>query len=307
MTHLDYLNTNHPIRRTSKEKKAFREYILENFPGAKVEKTNDGKNENVIIGDPLKAKVVCTAHYDTPARALFPNIMIPRNLFLFWLYQISMVLVLLVVGIAAMIICKVAFDLEKQELFFVFLIAYYIMFFLMFFGAKNKTNFNDNTSGVATVLSVLDTLTPEQKSDYAFILFDNEEWGKKGSKAYFKDHKEDMEEKLLINFDCVGNGENIVFVVMKGAEKKEEYAVLRESFVSGSGFDVSFFPKKGSESNSDYKIFPCGIGCMACKKAKSGLLYTPYIHTPRDTVANNANIDYITEGMSRFVNALSKE
>ena len=307
MTHLDFLNTNHPIRRTQAEKKAFADYILSLYPYAKIETTKNGKNQNIVIGNPLTAKAVCTAHYDTPARAAFPNIMIPRCRILFWLYQFVPVIVILAVSFAALFICKAAFDLEREMYFSVFLVVYYLLFYFMYFGFKNKHNHNDNTSGVAAVLSVFDSLTEEQRADYAFILFDNEEKGKKGSKAFFEDHKDEMKEKLILNFDCVGNGDNIVFVAMKGAEEKAEYSALRDSFTPANGFSVSFFPKKGSESNSDYKSFPCGIGCMACKKAKSGLLYTPYIHTARDTVASNENIAYITESMLRFVNAISKE
>lgn len=307
MTHLDFLNANYPIRRTPSEKQAFRNHILESFPGAKTETTGDGKNENVIIGDPLTAKVVCTAHYDTPARSLFPNLMIPRNLLVFWLYQFVPVIFLLAISFGAAFIARAAFTLDRNGFLLVFLFVYYALYFLVYRGKKNPNNFNDNTSGVAAVLSMVDSLSAEQKNDVAFILFDNEEKGKKGSKAYFSDHKEAMENKLLINFDCVANGENFVFVAMRGAEEKAEYALLRDSFTPANGFGVSFFPKKGSESNSDYKIFPCGIGCMACKKAKSGLLYTPGIHTPRDTVANNENIDYITDCMSRFFSALRAE
>jgi len=307
VTHLDFLNTNYPIRRTPEEKKAFREYIIGGFPGAKSEKTNDGKNENVIIGDPLTAKVVCTAHYDTPARSIFPNIMIPRCLPLFWLYQFVPVIFILAVSLAIAYACYAAFSLERNHQLLIFLAVYYIIYFTMFRGKKNPKNFNDNTSGVAAVLTMAEALTEEQKKDVAFILFDNEEKGKKGSKAYFADHKKDMENKLLINFDCVGNGENFVFVVMKDAENKAEYSLLRDCFAPVGSFSAQFFPKKGSESNSDYKIFPCGIGCMACKKAKGGLLYTPSIHTPRDTAANNENIDYIADCMKRFFASLSAE
>ena len=88
---LDFLNQNYPVRRTEKEKDSFRAEIIrrlaEKGVDARVESTGDGKNKNIVIGDVASAKVVCTAHYDTPAAALFPNIMIPRNSLLFYLYQ----------------------------------------------------------------------------------------------------------------------------------------------------------------------------------------------------------------------------
>ena len=62
MTHLDYLNENYPVRKSQEQKKAFRDYILDDLTkkgiNASVEKTSDGKNDNIVIGDPEKAEVV---------------------------------------------------------------------------------------------------------------------------------------------------------------------------------------------------------------------------------------------------------
>ena len=91
MTHLDYLNQNYPTRKTEQEKSDFRKYIVDGLAEkgieAKVETTKDGKNKNLVIGNPTNAKAVFTAHYDTPAHSLFPNIMIPKNRLVFYLYQ----------------------------------------------------------------------------------------------------------------------------------------------------------------------------------------------------------------------------
>jgi len=43
-----------------------------------------------------------------------------------------------------------------------FLIAYYGLFFGVIRGFTNKFNYNDNTSGVATVLSIIDSLSLEE-------------------------------------------------------------------------------------------------------------------------------------------------
>ena len=186
-----------------------------------------------------------------------------------------------------------------------FLGTYYALYFIVFRGFSNKNNYNDNTSGVATVLTIVDKLGADNRDKVAFILFDNEEKGKKGAKAYFKDYKELMADKLLINFDCVGDGNEVVFIAMENAEKKSEHGVLHSSFESNDDYTPHFYPIKGSESNSDYKVFPCGIGCMVCRKSKSGLLYTTKIHTKFDTVTNNSNIEYISDGIINFVNKIS--
>lgn len=308
MPYLDHLNKNYPVRRTKEEKSAFRQYVLSELKSkgmtARVELTKDGKNENVVIGDPLTAKVVCTAHYDTPAASLFPNIMIPRNQLLFFLYQFTPVVLILAAALGGGWLIADATVKDEQNFMRVFLLAYlaiyYALYFLLYRVFKNPNNYNDNTSGVAAVLSMAEGLTARQREKVAFILFDNEEKGKKGSKAYYKDHEAEMKSKFLVNFDCVGNGENVIFVAMKEAEACSEYTALQNAFVPEKGYTARFYPIKGSQSNSDYKNFPCGVGCMACRKSKRGVFYTPYIHTPRDTVASNENITYITGAMNRF-------
>lgn len=302
MTYLDFLNKHFPVRRSAEEKKEFRSYILSEAEKmglhSSVETTLDGKNDNVIIGDPKSAKVVLTAHYDTPATSLFPNIMIPRNIPLFFAYQMLPVIVLLAIALSVSYLVGIVWLGDERAYMLTFLALYYGLFILMFRGFSNPKNYNDNTSGVATLMELMQSTKGE---DVAFIFFDNEEKGKKGSKAYFNDHKADMEKKLLINFDCVGNGETVVFIAKEEAEKTDEYKALMNSFAQNGEYTTEFYPMRGSESNSDYKNFPMGIGCMACKKTKGGMLYTPTIHTPKDTTVKNENIEYITDGIIRFL------
>lgn len=46
---------------------------------------------------------------------------------------------------------------------------------LMMFGAANKHNVNDNTSGIAALLETMQRLSPEAREKTAFILFDHQE------------------------------------------------------------------------------------------------------------------------------------
>lgn len=305
MTHLDYINQNYPMRKTAEEKERFREYVITTLDKkgieAKIERTKDGKNDNIIVGDPTTAKAVFTAHYDTPARSLFPNIMIPKNKELFYSYQFVPIIFLLVVSFAfAYLMGYVVFD-DYSVFLISFLIAYYGIFFGIMRVFKNKHNFNDNTSGVSTVLSIIDNLTPNELKEVAFILFDNEEKGKKGSKAYFNDHKEQMSDKFLVNYDCVANGNNVIFIAQKDAIGSAEYKMLEESFSVNNKFNLEFLTHKQAQSNSDHKNFPKGVACVVCKKLKNGLLYTPYIHTNKDVVADNGNIEFLTKNTCIFI------
>ena len=311
MSYLKLLNEKFTIRRKPEEKKAFRDFILSEMGErgilAKVETTSDGKNDNIIVGDPKSASVVFTAHYDTPAASVFPNIMIPRNQLLFWCYQFVPVIAMLAVALSISYLIGMVWLQDDRAYMLSFLALYYGLYFLMFRGFSNPKNYNDNTSGVATLLSIIDRLDKEDLSRVAFIFFDNEEKGKKGSKAYFTDHSDYMSDKLLINFDCVGNGKTVVFIAKEQAEARDEYKLLSECFTPDGEYSTEFYPMRGSESNSDYKNFPCGIGCMACKRSKRGLLYTPYIHTPKDTEVSDENIEYITNNILKFLEVTKNE
>lgn len=309
MTHLDFLNSNYPKRRSDDEKQKFREYIIEKLASkgieARVEKTNDGKNNNLIIGDPTTAKAVFTAHYDTPMQSLFPNIMIPKNFAIFYLYQFVPVIFLLLISIVVSYLVGMVLFEDQVVYMISFLVLYYGGFFLMMRAFENKNNFNDNTSGVSVLLSIIDLLSADQLSNVAFIFFDNEEKGKKGSAAYVKDHKEQMNDRFLVNFDCVGNGDYIIFIAQKDAVSSKEFEMLKDSFIEDDRFKLDFTTHKKAQSNSDHKNFAKGIACVACKKSKWGIFYTPYIHTPKDIVADNANIAYLSKNTLEFIKKIS--
>ena len=98
--------------------------------------------------------------------------------------------------------------------------------------------------------------------------------------------------------------ENILIISSEKAESLEEFKPLKNSFTYNSKFTPFFFSKKGSTCNSDHKHFPCGVGVVACKKAKIVGFYANRIHTPRDIVSNNENIEYIANSINTYLNNL---
>lgn len=306
MDYLKEVNEKFPIRKTDEQKSAFRQYVLEKAQekgvNAKVECLN--KHNNVIIGNPSTAKAVFTAHYDTPCASLFPNLMTPRNKGLFYLYQSAIIFIFLAIALTPAII--IGMGILQSELAYagIFLTLYFGLFILCFKAFTNKHNANDNTSGVATLLSIMDKLDGGKLQEIAFILFDDEEKGLLGSKAYAKAHKTEMQDKLLINFDCVGNGKEILFIAKPKAEENAYFAPFQKSFKSNQEFSVAFYSQKGSVANSDYKKFEQGVCCVACKKGKNGLLYTPYIHTGKDVVADGNNIEYLAQSTVNFIESI---
>lgn len=301
MTELEILNRDYPIRRSETQKKAFREYVASACADVREETTLDGKNCNIIIGDPTRAKITLTAHYDTPPRSIFPNIMIPKNKALY--FTVQMLFVLIIVAVAMIPAILVAEMAEDRRLSMpIFLIIYYGVYFLGMRTFDNPYNYNDNTSGVALVLTLAKKYGASDK--VAFILFDNEEKGMKGSKAYFKDHKDAMAERLIINFDCIGNGNNIILIANKALSDGNDLEKLKDAFPTSDAFTMHACTHKEGNANSDHKSFPRGIACVATRCTPHGLLYTPNIHTPRDRVVCEENIEYIEGGILAYLESL---
>jgi len=188
--YLSEIDTLFPVRRSAGQKEAFRAFALAEAEKAGVSartETLEG-HANVVFGDPLKAGVIFTAHYDTPRRALLPNLMLVTNRVLFWAYQLGIVLALLAASIGAAVGMRALSGLpgDGREGRLLMLLTYAFVYFgldiLLLRGPANRRNRNDNTGGTAAVLSLVSALGARDGA--AFILFDDEEKGKKGSKAY---------------------------------------------------------------------------------------------------------------------------
>lgn len=310
MNYLEEIDRLHPVRRSREEKEKFRTYAKECFTSmgadARCEASKNGKHKNLIVGDIDSADVLLVAHYDTPAASPFPNLMLPRSPVLFWIYQFVPLIILVAVSLLAGYLASLLAENSRDVVFyFGFLAVYYVLYFLFFRTFKNRHNKNDNTSGIATVMTVCARLSDTERKKCAFVLFDNEEKGKLGSKALFAEQKESLSHKPVLNFDCVGNGENIIFIAKPDAEKSPLYPALKSAFSNTDAYSVNFFPQKGSEANSDHKSFPLGIGCIASKKTRRGIFYTPRIHTARDVVASEENVEYIANGITSFIKTLN--
>ena len=91
------------VRKSKKQKAAFRAWLCGELEQAGYAPcVEEGfAARNVVVGDPDKAQVLLTAHYDTQAVLPVPNLITPRNLFFFVLYQALIVLPLFLVVAAA--------------------------------------------------------------------------------------------------------------------------------------------------------------------------------------------------------------
>lgn len=284
------------IRNSAEQKTAFRAWVCETLheAGWSAEVQISGKHHNVVIGDPEKAHVVFTAHYDTPKGGFIPNLMLPTCRPLFYAYQFVVVLLLLAPAIAAAMAAfewvPLDYSLARNRMIplLCYFVIYYSLFLLCFRAFVNKHNANDNTSGTAVVLETALTLPQELRSKAAFILFDDEEKGKLGSKAYAKDHPQIKLNTPVINFDCVGYGSNFILICKKDAMQDACIKTLQSTFSELPHSRI--VSDRQGKANSDQANFDKGCAVVACKKSKRGILYVDRIHTVRDTIVDEENI-----------------
>ena len=304
---LSRIDSQYAVRNSAEQKQAFRDWALQTakqkgFAQIKVE-TAEG-HDNLIFGNTDTAKVIFTAHYDTPRRSLLPNLMLVTNQVLHWTYHLGITLVMLAFSIGAAFAVKTIFHLDWDDLpsrllvLAVYLGVYFALFYLVLRGPANLHNRNDNTSGTAAVMEMI--RRNGEKNGVAYILFDDEEKGKKGSKAFAKANPAVKANVLIINLDCVGNGDTFIFCPSGKAETNPLYEQLK-SAVSETNLNARFFPAGKAQMNSDHKNFDQGIGVCACSYQHKIGYYTGRIHTSRDTVAEPGNIERLTDALSRLL------
>ena len=291
------------VRKTKQQKQAFRDAVTAYAQSlgytVTVEQGKRGVN-NVVIGDPATAEYLVTAHYDTPARMILPNLLTPCNLLTYLLYQILVVGVLIVAALATGWLVSLAGFPE-----FAFLFGYVVYFgllILMMAGPANPHNANDNTSGVVTALEIARTLPENHRSKAAFVLFDLEEMGLIGSAAYRKAHKEETDKQIILNLDCVGDGNNIVLFPTRKLCKDRAKMERLCGIVSRNGKKTISVCNKGFRTYpSDQKHFPYGIGIAAFHRKKGVGLYLSRIHTPKDTVLDETNVNTLRAALTSLI------
>ena len=296
------------VRKTRKQKEAFRAWLCEELKKAgyspSVEKSFAAKN--VVAGDPDTAEVIFSAHYDTCAVLPIPNFITPRNIFFYICYQFLFLLIFLAV---VFVFDFAVFSLTDAPAEVGIGLSYVLFIFMVWWiidGKANKHTANDNTSGVVTLLETALAMPEEDRKKVCFVFFDNEEKGMFGSAAFTKAHKRAKKEALNINFDCVSDGGSIQFFPGKRL-KKDETALeqIERSFEGRGGKAVEvvrgfgFYP-------SDNASFKRGVGVCALKHKRVIGYYMDRIHTNRDTVFEEENIELLRDGALRLARSLKK-
>ena len=296
----------YPVRKTKKQKQAFRDdvtqYVASLGYDCAAEKGAMGA-QNLVIGNPENAKYLVTAHYDTPASIGIPNFITPSNFLCFLIYQLLVVgvffLIALLIGVGVSFLTE-----NRQIIFWSAYIAYFGALLLMMFGPANRHNSNDNTSGVVTVLEVARTLPENLRNKVCFVLFDLEEAGLVGSASYRKTHKQATDRQIVLNLDCVGDGDEIVFFPTAKLRKDEAkmtwlarvYGKLGPKGIAQRKKGFAYYP-------SDQGNFPFGVGICALRRNKVVGLYMNRIHTFRDTILEETNVNILRAALTTLISS----
>ena len=292
-----------PVRKTKKQKQAFREAVQSyaeqlGYP-CTVESGSLG-SRNLVIGNPEQADYLVTAHYDTCARLPIPNFLTPCNFWPFLLWQV--VLVLLILGVCILMGLGVGFLTGSGAIgSWCGYLMIWVILALMLIGPANPSNANDNTSGVVTLLEIAKSMPGNQQKKVCFVLFDLEEAGLIGSASYRKAHKSQTDRQMVLNLDCVGDGDYLTLFPTKRLKKDRKrlkslykacgYFGKKSILVHEQGF--SFYP-------SDQANFPWGVGICALNK-RGKTLYLSRIHTKKDTILERTNVNLLRAALITYI------
>ncbi len=285
------------VRKTKKQKSKFIEFVKEQSEKfgyeCRIEKGSFGAR-NIVVGDVDKAKVIYTAHYDTCARLPFPNFITPKNVGIYILFNVVLVLgIMFCMGLLGFILGFSSGIFERisgMNPAFLMDFVWLLLLALMFVGPANKNTANDNTSGVMTLLTLMKEMPQEQREKCAFVFFDLEEMGLFGSSGFASKHKDIRKNVLVVNYDCVSDGDNFIITLPKTVHDNAE---MFEHAYQSERFNVEVL-KKGYFYPSDQAHFKKGVAVAALKKSKRfGFLYMDRIHTKKDTIYQEENIDFL--------------
>ena len=255
--------------------------------------------QNVLFGDPEKAKYLMTAHYDTCAAMPFPNFLTPCNGVVILLHQTA--LWMGIVLISGLLGALAGVALGEGVVPIVSGVVLFATIGLMIAGPANKSNANDNTSGVVTLLEVMRTLPENQRHKVCFVLFDMEEAGLLGSSYHRSQHRKASDSQIVLNLDCVGDGDFLMMFPTKALKKNRKkltslyracgYFGKKSLTVHEKGFAI--YP-------SDQMVFPYGVGICALRKSKFGL-YVSRIHTSKDTILEETNVNILRAALTSYI------
>lgn len=290
-------------RKTLAEKRAFRDYIQKQARDLGLRSNIYPENKsckNVIVGDLKNAKYVVCAHYDTEPK-LLP--LIERN----YTYCHKFLEVLsLILGVGLLVL----FYFLNILWLGICCIAISVFLFLRISGVlatSRKFSYNDNTSGIITLLNLMDT-NKDFNQRVAYVFLDNKEKGLIGSKALSKMMQNQKmivqkEDKKFIFIDCVGLGKDFTISWYRETKFVDK---LKDLFLEKCDDKYTITLKEDSKVDvNDYMSFKrfdhASITCYKnVDRKKKRFLYKD-IKPVNDSYIDIKNIEFLSDLLAEYI------
>ena len=99
----------------------------------------------------------------------------------------------------------------------------------------------------------------------------------------------------------MGDGDHVLLISSQKARDAAAYTALTAGMAAQSGRELHLFPMETSKGSSDHKSFKTSSAIYACRVHKVLGFYCDKIHTNKDTVCEQINLDFIAGGLSDFI------
>ncbi len=171
---------------------------------------------------------------------------------------------------------------------------------------KKPFTADDNTSGVVGLIKLAKMLKENGLGNRVKIVFtDYEEWGTLGAKSFIKENEDKLKDKIIINFDCIGRGSNIIITSPKESELAKK---LKEHFES-LDHNIKSYPISCSDDKAFQKKGYNAVGLIRADVDSKGNKNIPWTHTAYDTVDNVSpyKISEVIDPVYLFIESYLKE
>ena len=253
---------------------------------------------NVVAGDPDRARLILVAHYDTGICEPLPPMISPTRPVSYVLYQALTPILALLGSFVISFAVTFALNLPRATLpMFLLLVIAGIAY--LRFGPSETRNLCDNTSGVTALLETAAALTPRYRAEVAFVFLD---CGMSGAKSFRRAYP-CTREKTVINVSCLARGDELLLLPSKYSRWNGEVIdALNESFentqrktcmIKTSG--LTYFPGENRAFRYSFALCACeqivGFGrCILPRRAeRSGI--------------DAENLRLVREGLCRLIAA----
>ena len=297
------------IRKTKQQKEEFRRWLmveLKQLGYFAYEESGSSGAVNVVAGEPEKVKLLLTAHYDTAVALPFPTFYTPYHPWLYFLYQGLMIF--LAMALCFVLAFAAGFALGQPGLVMPLTLVLMVALLVYFAaGPAAKHTANANTSGVALLLEIAKAMPAPLKKKVAFVFFDMGQGSLTGANGYKRKHLKELDKQMLVNFDCVGDGDTAVLLPSKKAKWDGELLDAINVAFSGEAGKYQLRLQGWGMHPSDNRKFKRSVAVLTANFRKAIGPCITGVCGNKDTVLKEENLRYLCESTIKMIEIYTEE